>query len=69
MFLVSVNNQQINKTMEKITRMINFANNLKNTGSVLVSKSSSIDFAVYCKMSDLNVKYELSENKIKFILK
>jgi len=55
--------------MEKITRMINFANNLKNTGSVLVSKNSAIDFAVYCKMSDLNVKYELSVNKIKFTLK
>ena len=49
----------------------NFADldKLQNNGSVLVAKSNAECFLLTCKLADLQVKFELSDNKILFTLK
>lgn len=49
----------------------NFAdlNKLQNNGSVLVAKSNAECFLLTCKLADVQVKFELSDNKILFTLK
>ena len=49
----------------------NFADldKLQNNGSVLVAKSNAECFLLTCKLADVQVKFELSDNKILFTLK
>ena len=49
----------------------NFADldKLQKNGSVLVAKSNAKCFLLTCKLADVQVKFELSDNKILFTLK
>ena len=42
---------------------------LQNNGSVLVAKSNAECFLLTCKLASIQVKFELSNNKILFTLK
>ena len=49
----------------------NFADldKLEQNGNVLVAKSNAECFLLTCKLAGINVKFELSDNKILFTLK
>ena len=49
----------------------NFADldKLQKNGSVLIAKSNSECFLLTCKLANVKVKFELSNNKILFTLK
>ena len=63
----------INNLKTKIMKAYpnNFADldKLEQNGNVLVAKSNAECFLLTCKLAGINVKFELSDNKILFTLK